>query len=345
MEITELSAAQLSESIHARDVSCREVMEAYLDRIDERNPALNAIVSLRDRDELMAEATECDDEIAHDLSRGWMHGMPQAIKDLAETKGLRTTKGSRLLERFVPNFDCLIVARMKDAGCIVVGKTNVPEFGLGSHTFNDVFGTTRNPYDTTGPPAAAAGAPRWRWPRACCRWPTAATTWARCATRPRGTTCSVSGPARDGSRACPSATTTSPSSAPRVRWLAPSSTSPCCWARRPDTTAGTPLSLSGRLDEFATVALGPSGTGTCHGGGPRRMARRSRRPPGDRAGHPRALCRRAGADGIVTRLRGRPHWARDLTGARLGRVAGVASRPGVGRHVAIDHRRRQAATS
>ncbi len=157
MEIVEFSAAQLSECIHGRDVSCREVMAAYLDRIDERNPAVNAIVSLRDRDELLAEATECDDEIAHDLSRGWMHGMPQAIKDLAETKGLRTTKGSRLLERFVPNVDCLMVARMKDAGSIVIGKTNVPEFGLGSHTFNDVFGTTRNPFDTTRTAGGSSG--------------------------------------------------------------------------------------------------------------------------------------------------------------------------------------------
>ena len=105
MNITELSAAELSEAIHGRDVSCREVMTAYLDHIDERNPAVNAIVSRRDRDELLAEANECDDEIANDLSRGWMHGMPQAIKDLAAAKGLPMTMGSRLLEHFVPDFD------------------------------------------------------------------------------------------------------------------------------------------------------------------------------------------------------------------------------------------------
>ncbi len=128
-------------------------MAAYLDRIDECNPAVNAIVSLRGREELFADAAVCDDEIAHDRSRGWMHGMPQAIKDLAETKGLRTTMGSRLLEHFVPDFDCLMVARMKAAGSIVIGKTNVPEFGLGSHTFNDVFGTTRNAFD----PSRSAG--------------------------------------------------------------------------------------------------------------------------------------------------------------------------------------------
>jgi amidase len=157
VDITELGAAQLSESIHLRQVSCREVMAAYLDRIDERNPAVNAIVSLRDRDDLTAEAAECDDEISHDVSRGWMHGMPQAIKDLAETKGLRTTMGSLLLEHFVPDFDCLMVARMKAAGCVVIGKTNVPEFGLGSHTFNDVFGITRNPFDLARTAGGSSG--------------------------------------------------------------------------------------------------------------------------------------------------------------------------------------------
>ena len=96
MNITELSAAQLSEAIHARQVSCREVMVAYLDHIDENNPAVNAIVSRRDRDDLVAEASVCDEEIAHDLSRGWMHGIPQAIKDLAEAKGLPMTMSSTM---------------------------------------------------------------------------------------------------------------------------------------------------------------------------------------------------------------------------------------------------------
>jgi amidase len=150
---TELGAARLSTAIHAREVSCREVMAAFLDRIDDRNGALNAIVSRRDREELLAEAALCDQEIAHDLSRGWMHGIPQAIKDLAETRGLRTTSGSPLLADFVPDFDALMVSRMKRAGCLVIGKTNVPEFGLGSHTFNEVFGPTRNPYD----PSRSAG--------------------------------------------------------------------------------------------------------------------------------------------------------------------------------------------
>ena len=157
MDITELAAAELSESIHRRDMSCREVMTAYLDRIDEQNPAVNAIISLRDRDELSAESAARDDELVHGESRGWMHGMPQAIKDLMLTKGLRTTQGSRLLENFVPKVDSLMVERMKAAGCIVIGKTNVPEFGLGSHTFNDVFGTTLNAFDHTRTAGGSSG--------------------------------------------------------------------------------------------------------------------------------------------------------------------------------------------
>ncbi len=132
-------------------------MAAYLARIDQHNPVVNAIVSLRDADQLLAEAATCDEELAHGLSRGWMHGMPQAIKDLAETKGLRTTNGSRLLADWVPPYDCLMVARMKAAGSIVIGKTNVPEFGLGSHTFNDVFGTTRNAFDHTRSAGGSSG--------------------------------------------------------------------------------------------------------------------------------------------------------------------------------------------
>ena len=157
MDVTDLSAAQLSESIHRREVSCREVITAYLDRIDERNPALNAIISIRSRNELVAEAGMRDDELARDESRGWMHGIPQAIKDLSATKGIRTTLGSRLLEHFVPDADSLMVTRMKTAGCTVIGKTNVPEFGLGSHTFNDVFGTTRNPFDLTRTAGGSSG--------------------------------------------------------------------------------------------------------------------------------------------------------------------------------------------
>ena len=126
---------------------------------------------------------------------GWMHGFPQAIKDLTATKGIRTTQGSRIFKDFVPAADAIMVERVKRAGAIIIGKTNTPEFGLGSNTYNDVFGRTLNAYDQTQDRRAArAAAPASRWRCTCCRSPTAATTAARCAIRPPGTTCSASAP-------------------------------------------------------------------------------------------------------------------------------------------------------
>jgi amidase len=157
MDILELSACALSEAIRARRVSCREVMQATLARIDAINPRHNAIVSLRDGDALLREADERDAQLDRGTSPGWMHGLPQAIKDMAATAGLRTTLGSRLLRDFVPAHDALMVQRMKAAGCIVIGKTNTPEFGLGSHTFNEVFGVTHNAYDVSKSAGGSSG--------------------------------------------------------------------------------------------------------------------------------------------------------------------------------------------
>lgn len=153
MDIIELPAHRLCDAIRTRQVSCREVMQATLARIEAVNPVHNAIVSLRDGDALLREADERDAELKHATAIGWMHGMPQAIKDVAQTAGIRTTLGSPLLRNNVPGEDALMVQRMKAAGCIVIGKTNTPEFGLGSHTFNEVFGVTRNAYD----PSRSAG--------------------------------------------------------------------------------------------------------------------------------------------------------------------------------------------
>ena len=151
--VTAQDASALSAAIHARQISCREVMQAYLARIARLNPRFNALVSLRPGDELLAEADACDAELARGHSRGWLHGVPQAIKDLANAAGLPTTMGSPLMQGFIAREDGLMAARMKAAGCIVIGKSNTPEFGLGSHTFNPVFGTTLNAYD----PARSAG--------------------------------------------------------------------------------------------------------------------------------------------------------------------------------------------
>jgi len=148
-DITRLGALELSAAIHARRVSCVEVMQAYLARIDRLNPSLNAIVSMRDPEALLAQAREMDALAAAGRWMGWMHGMPQAIKDLAPTRDLPTTLGSPLYRDSRPTTDAIFVERMRAAGAILIGKTNTPEFGLGSQTYNPVHGVTRNPYNRT----------------------------------------------------------------------------------------------------------------------------------------------------------------------------------------------------
>lgn len=118
-------------------------MIAYLDRVEQWNGAVNAVVAQRPAEELLAEARAADREEA----RGPLHGVPMAVKDTVRTKGLRTTWGSQLYADHVPAQDDLVAARMRAAGAIFTGKTNIPEFARGSHTFNPVYGTTRNPYD------------------------------------------------------------------------------------------------------------------------------------------------------------------------------------------------------
>jgi amidase len=145
--ITDLDAHALSRAIHARELSCAEVMRAYLARIHRVNPRFNAIVNLAQDDVLLAQAAERDAELARGLSRGFLHGMPQAIKDAASAVGFPTTFGSPLMKANVARVDSVMVERMKAAGCIVIGKTNMPEFGLGSHTFNTLFGATGNAWD------------------------------------------------------------------------------------------------------------------------------------------------------------------------------------------------------
>ena len=155
--ITAWTANQLSQAIHAKAVSCREVMQAYLQRIAAVNPQVNAIVSLQPEAALLAQADLRDAQLARGESMGWMHGMPQAVKDLSNVAGLPTSSGSALQRHFVPQEDGLMAARLRAAGCIFIGKTNVPEFGLGSHTFNTVFGATRNPWNLAKTPGGSSG--------------------------------------------------------------------------------------------------------------------------------------------------------------------------------------------
>jgi len=146
-EIVNLDAAALSRAIKAKQFSCLEVMKAYLDQIERLNPLVNAIVSLLPRDDLLEQARTRDAQLARGEYLGWMHGFPHAVKDLEPTRGIRTTKGSPLFKNFFPRDDSIMVERIRRAGAILIGKTNVPEFGLGSQTYNPVFGTTLNAYD------------------------------------------------------------------------------------------------------------------------------------------------------------------------------------------------------
>jgi len=155
------TARDLARAIRARELSAREVVSRHLDRIAAVNPRVNAVVTLR-AEEALLEADAADRRAARageDL--GPLHGLPIAIKDLRDTAGIRTTYGSRAFADHVPDVDCLLVARLRAAGAIIVGKTNTPEFGAGSHTFNDVFGATRNPWSlerSAGGSSGGAGA-------------------------------------------------------------------------------------------------------------------------------------------------------------------------------------------
>ncbi len=148
-EICFLTATELARRIRAKELSAREVMEAHLAQIERVNPKVNAIVTRSDLTEVMNQADAADAALARGEDVGPLHGLPVAHKDLVETKGMRTTYGSPIFKDFVPEHDALIVERLKKAGAITIGKTNTPEFGAGSQTYNEVFGETLNPYDLT----------------------------------------------------------------------------------------------------------------------------------------------------------------------------------------------------
>ncbi len=152
-EVTDLSAGDLAAGIATGRITAEAAMAACLDQIEAANPLINAIVSLRPREVLLAEARAMD----RGPRRGLLHGLPVAVKDLVATQGLRTTWGSPLFADFVPQEDDLVAARMRAAGAIFIGKTNTPEWGHGSHSFNPVHGITRNPYDLTRSAGGSSG--------------------------------------------------------------------------------------------------------------------------------------------------------------------------------------------
>ena len=137
-----LTAVELAQKIRSGELSAVETMEAHLAQIEKVNPQVNAIVTLLPEMALEA-ARKADEKLARGEEVGPLHGLPVAHKDLVQTKGIRTTFGSLVYEDFIPEEDALLVERLREAGAILLGKTNTPEFGAGSQTFNKVFGVTK----------------------------------------------------------------------------------------------------------------------------------------------------------------------------------------------------------
>lgn len=151
------SARELAAMIAARKVSAREVMAAFLGQVRRLNPSLNAIVARLDDDSCLALADAADRQLAGGSRVGPLHGLPIAFKDLEAAIGFPFTKGSPIFKDVMPAEDSVIVERLRGAGVIPIGKTNVPEFGMGSHTYNKVYGTTYNPYDRTKSAGGSSG--------------------------------------------------------------------------------------------------------------------------------------------------------------------------------------------
>src|SRR5581483_8500979 len=154
-DICFMSATEMSQMIRRKKLSARETLEAHLKQIERVNPKVNAIVTLV-ADQARESARKADETQAHGAPLGPLHGLPIAHKDLVETAGIRTTFGSRIFKDYVPQHDAILVERIRNAGAICLGKTNTPEFGAGSQTFNEVFGATRNPFDLTKTPGGSS---------------------------------------------------------------------------------------------------------------------------------------------------------------------------------------------
>ena len=156
-EICFTPAVELAQRIKNKELSAREVMAAHLEQIERVNPKVNAIVSMLAPEQALALAETADARQAQGEPLGVLHGLPIAIKDLEDAVGFPTSSGSPIFAGTMPERDTVMVERLRDGGALLIGKTNVPEFGLGSHSFNPVFGATRNPYDLTKTAGGSSG--------------------------------------------------------------------------------------------------------------------------------------------------------------------------------------------
>ena len=156
-DVVMMDGVALATAIRSRQVSCVEVMTSYLDHIEKTNPHVNAIVARQEPSALLAQSRERDLQLARGEWMGPLHGFPHAVKDTTPVKGIKTTMGSPILRDFVASADSVMVERLRQAGAIFIGKTNTPEFGLGSHTYNPVYGVTRNAYDQSRSAGGSSG--------------------------------------------------------------------------------------------------------------------------------------------------------------------------------------------
>lgn len=154
--MTDLSAIQLAQKIRDKELSCREVTDAFLARIEATEPDISAFVTVT-TDEARAHADQLDQKLARGETIGPLGGVPIALKDNLCTRGIRTTCSSRMLENFVPPYDAHVVEKLREAGAVAIGKTNLDEFAMGSSTENSAFGATKNPWDTSRVPGGSSG--------------------------------------------------------------------------------------------------------------------------------------------------------------------------------------------
>src|SRR5256885_3599953 len=154
-DLADRSASELARLVRSREVSPVEVVEACLARVERYNPAVNAVVTLNPR--ALDDAGDLELRLVRGEEVGLLAGLPVGIKDVTPVAGLRTTYGSALYRDYIPAEDALVVRRLRDAGAVILGKTNCPEFAAGGNTFNEVFGRTRNPWDPTRSAGGSTG--------------------------------------------------------------------------------------------------------------------------------------------------------------------------------------------